>query len=114
MLLAAVLLVARLMAPAAAMPANPGDAIEQIALHSLCHDGPAHEPDPGKLPSHHDCLLCPACHLLSLPALSPAGGPALHKPTPRLIGLATPLPPATGPPPRPRTVAQPTGPPLSV
>lgn len=110
-LLAALLFLARLIAPATAMPApvSPADAIEQIALHSLCHGAPAGDHAPA--PAHHDCLLCPACHLLSHAAIPPPGGPALRPPARTLIGLAAPLPPATASPARPRPVAQPTGPP---
>ena len=116
MLVAALMLVARLIGPVTAMPtpANAADSVAQAALQAICH---AEAPDgrtdhgPRQAPAHHDCLLCPACHFLSHAIVPAPGGPAVRPPAPTLIGLAAPLPPATGPPERPRPVAQPTGPP---
>ena len=120
MLMAALLLVARLIAPLTAMPApaSAADTFALVALQTICHaEAPDDRTDHGhpQAPAQHPCLLCPACHLISHAAVPAPDGPAVRPPAPTLIGLAAPLPPATGPPDRPRTVAQPTGPPtLSV
>ncbi len=119
MLLAALLLFARLSSPSMAMPglANATDLVA-AALQTICHAGPLDGggADHGQLPGsdHGDCQLCPTCHLvgqLALPA--PAGG-VIPAPALTVIGLAAPLPPAMGPPGRPRLAAQPTGPPSSL
>ena len=107
MLLAALLSLARLIAPAIAMPAP--DPIEQIVLQSLCHGEPADQRDPA--PARHDCLLCPACHLVAQLAIPAPAGPALRIPTHGLIAPAAPPPDSTGPPSRKRGVPPPTGPP---
>jgi hypothetical protein len=118
MLVAALMLVARLIAPASAMPspASPADLAVAAALQTICHGGLPDAPDqPVRGPVHHDCLLCPACHLLAHAAIPLSSEPALPVPVARWIGAEATLPPATGPPERPRLVAQPTGPPtLSV
>ena len=109
MLLATLLMVARLIAPAMAMPLPAADPVE-LALQTICHaDGPGPPGAPAQ-PDHTDCLLCPACHLVAHAAL-PAPGPLLLPPSVMAVGVSAPLPPATGPPSRVRTPAQPTGPP---
>ena len=107
-LLAALVLFARLAAPAMAMPsADPAG----LSLGTICHGGDPAQPDRPTQPDHGDCLLCPACHLAAHAALPTPTAPAV--PPPRLVatGVGAPLPPATGPPARHRSTAQPTGPP---
>ena len=111
MLLAALLLLARLIAPAPgmAMPL-PTDQVE-LALQIICHaDAPA-APDGPSQPDHTDCQLCPACHLASHAAFPTPTTPAVPPPPVEAISIGAPLPPATGPPSRVRATAQPTGPP---
>lgn len=120
MLVAALVLLARLIAPATAtvVPANAADPFALAALQTLCHAAAPNDPTdhaPGPVPAQHDCFLCPACHLASHAALPAPAGPVLAAPALMPAGLAVLLPPATGPPSRARAVAQPTGPPtLSV
>lgn len=117
MLLATLWLVARLVAPATAMPDRAGaiDPAFQAALQTICHaggSGEATEPGPAHVPDHGDCRLCPACHLAAQVAVpAPDGGGLLAAPIRAFIGLAAPLPPAPKPPNRPRLAARPTGPP---
>lgn len=135
LLLAALWLVARLAAPVQAMPAQlagsgPGfgaDPVARMMLQAICHadgsrqaasegavDGQGPAPAAPMPSGHADCLLCPACHLVSHAAVPLPGTPALPPAPQRLAGWAAPLPPATGPPPRKRTAAQPTGPPTAL
>lgn len=117
MLLAALVLLARLVVPPAALAGTAGaaDALSALALRTVCHAGPQDQgpPDRGQAPAtdHGACQLCPSCHLTGLPLLPAPGGAEVVPPARALIGLAAPPPPATGPPGRPRRVAQPTGPP---
>ena len=107
MLLALLLLFSRLIAPVAAMPAPVPHGIDALALQTICHgDGPG-QTDPS---DHRDCLLCPACHLVSQ-AVLPTPVASAPLPPSTDIAVAAPLPPATGPPSRVRATAQPTGPP---
>jgi len=135
LLLAALWLVARLAAPVQAMPAQPAgpdvgfgaDPVARIMLQAICHadgsrqaasqDAPdGQDPAPAApVPSGHaDCLLCPACHLVSHAAVPLPGTPVLPSALRSLAGWEAPLPPATGPPPRKRTAAHPTGPPTAL
>jgi hypothetical protein len=111
MLLAVLVLLARLLGPAL-----PGVAIDKLAggpalviCHAVGDDAPA--PSPAKHTHEHDCQLCPACHLAALAAIIP---PATTVSVPVAIavaGQAAPLPPTTGPPHAGRLAARPTGPP---
>jgi hypothetical protein len=68
-------------------------------------------------PTHHrgnpDNLLCPLCSALATPGMVLLAGCAAL-PAPRLIAFHRPglPPPATAPPPAPRSAAQPRGPPI--
>lgn len=105
--LATLILFARLLAPAMAMPSDIGG-----PLIPICHSGASGEaPGSTDHPAQHDCLLCPACHLVSHAVLPMPMIPGVPLPAVSPIGLAAPLPPPTGPPIQVRTVAQPTGPP---
>lgn len=107
-LLATVLLFARLLAPSIAMAQPSTD----LALQAICHSpAPDQPPGRGGPSDHRDCLLCPACHLVSQAALPVHAAPELPRPTVIATGLVTPWPSPTGPPSRVRTAAQPTGPP---
>lgn len=109
MLLATFLLFARLVAPAMAVPMPPADGITQLAI---CHTAaPGEQPGGTGQPDHHDCLLCPACHLASHAVLPLSAAPGLPLPQGAFFNVATPPPPATGPPLCRRAAAQPTGPP---
>lgn len=110
-LLAAFLLFARLIAPAAAMPAGLVAPIDQLARSALCHDSPTNDHSP--VPAEHGCLLCPACHLFSHVVLPVAHGPVLPFPPNSLIERGIVPRPTTGRLVRPRPVAEPTGPPCS-
>ncbi len=108
MLLAALLLFARLIAPSLAMErADP-------ALQAICHTVPSdHLPAQGDGSDHRDCLLCPACHLVTQAALPAREGPAPPRPSAVAIGIGTASPPSIAPPSRVRSAAQPTGPPAA-
>jgi len=107
MLLASLLLFSRLIAPVAAMPAPVPHGIAALALQTICHgDGPGQTDQS----DHRDCLVCPACHLVSHAVLPTPVAPTPLPPF-TVIAVAAPLPPATGPPSRVRATAQPTGPP---
>ena len=110
MLLAALLLFARLIAPAAATPGAPAG-IAQLALQTLCHGGAAGDQAPEQVPGQHDCLLCAACCAASQAAIPSPPAPLLLAPRLTSIGQAPPPALADAPRPRPRRVAQPTGPP---
>ena len=117
MVLAVLVLFARLVA-AAPMPAADGaDAVARAALQTICHHGPdGGAGDHGPVPAgpHEGCVLCPACHLLAHAAVPVPGG-LVVPPRRLLVGAVAALPPATGPPPgRFRPVPAPTGPPFSV
>ncbi len=110
LLLAALFLAVRLLASSMAMAAPGPDALAGAA--GFCHSGP--DDDAPQAPAHdHECLVCPACHLV--------GHAGLPVPAPALlllalggdIGRASAAPTATGPPHRPRVSAQPTGPPTA-
>ena len=126
MLLALLVLFARLVAPVMAMPpatsptASPaGPGVAALAAFAICHAGPAddaadgatgepglkHETPPA------DCLLCPVCHIAGQALFPAPGGPAMEPPGLLGVSLAAPLPPATAPPARPRAAAPPAGPP---
>lgn len=113
-LLAVLLVLLRLLAPAAAMPqADPALAeFDRVARESICHASSGDAGGPaGEAPGDHvDCLQCPACHLVSA-ALPMPNGPAVPAPVAVAVPLAAAPPPATGPPGRVRGSAQPTGPP---
>lgn len=107
MLLPAIMLFARLVAPAVAMPNAVGGPVIPI-----CHsDASGEAPGSTDHSSQYDCLFCPACHLVSHAALPVPASPGVPLPTMVAIGIAAPLPPASGPPSPIRTTAQPTGPP---
>ena len=112
-LLAALLLLSQVIAQAAAMPvgSSSADAVEHLALQTLCHGAPSDDKTPAPIPAHHDCLLCPACHLAGHALVVNSGSPVVFPPVLAFIGLAAPPPASTGPPPRYRGSAQPTGPP---
>ena len=111
LLLAALLLLSRLVGPALALPAMSGDPISSIT-QTICHtdevDGTPTPTDPS---DHRSCLLCPACHLVAHAALPVPLGPIVPLPTGVAISVRVSLPPAQAPPSRIRTAAQPTGPP---
>ena len=112
MLLAALLLFARLVAPVMAMPIATDDPLSSWVQQTICHsDAPDAPPSRSDHSDHRDCLLCPACHLASHAVLPQPVGPAVPPPTAVPISVATPLPPATRPTHQVRTAAQPTGPP---
>ena len=112
-MLAALFLAARLLASSMVMavPAQSPTADLVAQLSVFCHGGG----DAGgteKAPSSdHDCLICPACHLMAhagLPTPMPAALPIRLG---GMIMLATAPPAATGPPHQPRVADHPTGPP---
>ena len=114
MLLAALLLVAQMLAPAMALQLRSVDPAGQLALQTICHSDAPGAPGPPADPGHRDCLLCPACHLGSQSALpTPIVPPVPPPPALGAIDIGAPLPPATGPPSRFRATAQPRGPPTS-
>ena len=116
MLLALLVLMIRLFTPAMpmAMTLDLQDPLAGVSV--LCHitdDDPSTAPSPAKPVDHgSDCLLCPACHIVSHSVLLMLGGPFTPHLPGMLINQAALLPPATGP---PRTVVRiatpPTGPP---
>lgn len=107
LLVAALVLMARLIAPAAAMPV----AADPWAGAALCAAaGSPHDPSP-HAPAPHDCLQCSNCHLAAQPAWDVPGGPGLQIPWPRLTPAAVPPVRARGPPFLSQRTAQPTGPP---
>ncbi|MDT7951557.1 MAG: hypothetical protein RQ966_08645 [Acetobacteraceae bacterium] len=107
MLVAALVLFARLVAPAMAMPNDFGGPAIPICHAAASGKAPGSTDHPGQ----HECLLCPACHLVAHAALPMPASPGVPVPTLAAIGIAAPLPPATGPPSAIRATAQPTGPP---
>ena len=109
MLLAALLLFARLVGPAMATPST--DPAGLLALQAICHTDAPGQPGEPVQSDHSDCLLCPACHLVSHAAFPTPAVPAVPPPPVVAIDVGEALPPATGPPSRIRTAAQPTGPP---
>jgi len=81
-------------------------------LGVICHvDGGSGAPPPAP---HHapDCLLCPLCATLAAPVALLAVPPALLVARTVAIAPAVILPPATAPPVREPTAAQPRGPPI--
>ena len=116
LLLAVLVLAARLLGPAATV-AKAADPILAAGFLVICHagDGPATpQPDPAKPASHeHDCLLCPACHAVGQAAL--LAEPVIFAWTPTAAVADNPAlpPPSTGPPHSVRLAARPTGPPAS-
>jgi hypothetical protein len=113
LLLAALLLLSQAVAQAATGPVanSSADAVERLALQTLCHGAPSDDRTPAPVPVHHDCLFCPACHLAAHAVVLGAGSPAVLPPVLAFIGLAAPPPTSTGPPPRYRVSAPSTGPP---
>lgn len=110
MLLATLLLVSRLVAPSMAMPAaDPVD----VALQTICHIDASGQPASPDRPDHAECLLCPACHLVSQAVVPSPATPNVPPPPVAHVGASTPWPPSIGPPRRARATAQPTGPPSS-
>ena len=111
LLLAVLLLLARLLGPA--MPAAAAD--RAPAGMVICHAGgpAAPEPEPAAPAPAQDCLLCPACHLV--PAAVLPAAPTLLASTPTAAPAPRPAvpPPATGPPHPARLAARPTGPPAA-
>ena len=113
MVLALLVLFARLVAAA---PAMPVPAVDALALRTICHAGPG-EPVAPQDPAghgHEGCLVCPACHLLAHAAVPVPAGPLLRPPSRVVLAVLAPVPPATGPPGRFRPVPASTGPPASV
>jgi len=119
-LLAVLLVLARLLAPAMAMPSAGSDvaAFDHLVRQAICHvtsdeaGAPAKEVPAKEMPTGHgECPACPACHIAAAAVLPVPAGPHLPVPTLLAIGLSAPLPPATGPPLCTRAAAQPTGPP---
>jgi hypothetical protein len=108
MLLAMLVLVARLLGPGIALDRLAGGPA-LVICHAVSDDAPS--PGPAKHSHEHDCQLCPACHLAALAAIIPP-----HTAIAVCVALAAaapaaPPPPATGPPHAGRLAARPTGPP---
>ncbi len=114
LLIAVLVLLGRLIAPASAMP-DPANPVAAITLQSICHaaSGGGTDGAPAQSPAEHQCLVCPACHLVAHASIPMPGGPELQPPTTMPVGTAALIPPATGPRIRARAVAQPTGPPTA-
>ena len=119
MLLAALLIFARLVSPSMGMPVPAADpeSAASAALQVICHSGSSDDASTPKGSSHQpgqeDCLFCPACHLVTQAAIPAPSDPIGGRPTLHLIARAAPVPPSTGPPTQPLRVAtHPTGPPF--
>jgi hypothetical protein len=111
--MAVVLLVARLVAPAVAMPVQAASPFDDIPI---CHaagadEQPAHGPEHPS-GSDHDCPACSMCCLASHVDV-PASQPVLvwEFSGASVVAIAVAPPPTTGPPRRVSLATPPTGPP---
>jgi hypothetical protein len=103
-----------LMMQLAAFAAAPPPAAAEPGFAPICHAGSKGNSAPA--PQHHhssDCVLCPACIAMTIPAPALGTGPAL--PAPRVTRLARAIIPFAGlTPSSPRLIAaQPRAPPRS-
>lgn len=116
LLLAVLVLVARLLGPAVP-PAQAGNLAASVGQLVICHagDGPSlPNQDPGKPADHeHDCLLCPACHLPVSAVLPAPVAPLAWAPAGAIAKRPASPPPSTVPPRPARLADRPTGPPIA-
>jgi hypothetical protein len=113
LLVAALVLMARLLAPDMAFAASAPTDLATLLGAEICHaDGTVPDKAPAA-PGHHahDCLLCPACHLSAQLAIPVATAVPIATGAVTLVNHAAMAPPTTGPPAQPRVADQPTGPP---
>ena len=120
LLLAAVLLAGRLLAPGLPMSearaAAAGDLASLLGELVICHAGGTSDASEGQAPARPGdhaaaCLLCPACHVAGQAALPVADRVIVPYAPVAVIAHAAAAPPATGPPHPARLAARPTGPP---
>lgn len=112
LLVAVVVLWARLVGPAMAMPLYPAD---PLADAPICHTGGPEDGQGGHSggPDHHqhDCLICAACCLAHHVAISTADPVYAGRAEVALRSPVRQWPPAIGPPTAARLAIPPTGPP---
>jgi hypothetical protein len=115
-LLAMLALTSQLALGAVVLPDEAGGRNHSVAtldaLSILCNSAAPTAPHQVPHHRHHpDCVLCPLCVALAMPAVILTSGPELPQPTFRLTEGAALLPPARGPPAQPRHTPPSRGPP---